>query len=556
MNKAGKLLIVLALAVVLGLPFLLQKSEKVSRFADDTVVIITPHTESIRYEFGRAFERWYEEKTGRSIYVDYRVIGGTSEIGKFLNSEYTNSFRNHWENDLGQDWTIAVQEAFSDPYSVPLDDTPGDDTPAEAARRAFLASESSSGIDVFFGGGTYDFRKQAASGHLVDAGLLESRADWFQETVVPGEIPPAIPRKISGESFYDAEGRWYGTVLSSYGIIYNRDALERLGLKDEPRQWVDLTDPLYFGQIAVSDPTKSGSMAQAFEMIIQQQMHLALDERRKTKDEGSKLQDEEEAVRLGWIRGLRIVQKIAANARYFTDTSQKPNIDVATGDCAAGMSIDFYGRFQQENILDRSGDDRFGFHVPVGGTTVSADPIGLLRGARNKEQAILFIEFVLSLEGQKLWNFRVDEPDGPELFSLRRPPIRPELYGPDLNDKRSDSSFNPYVAARDFTYRGDWTGRLFSEIRTIIRICFIDVRKELVEAWGAIIQARNEGRHADADRAERILQDMSPITYDDAVTTIDAVLKAPRIEEVRLARELSEHFRQQYKEARRIAEGS
>jgi hypothetical protein len=48
------------------------------------------------------------------------------------------------------------------------------------------------------------------------------------------------------------------------------------------------------------------------------------------------------------------------------------------------------------------------------------------------------------------------------------------------------------VAARDFTYRGDWTGRLFSEIRTIIRICFIDVRKELVEAWAAIIEARKD----------------------------------------------------------------
>ncbi|NDV62435.1 ABC transporter substrate-binding protein [Puniceicoccales bacterium CK1056] len=545
MNKAGKLFIVLALVVVLGLPFLLQKSEKVTRFADDTVVIITPHTESIRYEFARAFEKWYQQKTGRSIYVDYRVIGGTSEIGKFLNSEFTNSFRNHWENDLQQEWTQAVQAAFANPYTMP-DSTPGDDTPAEAARRAFLASGASSGIDLFFGGGAYDFRKQANIGNLVDAGLLRSRPDWFQETVIPGAIPKAIPESISGESFYDGEGRWYGTVLSSYGIIYNRDALARLEIPNEPRQWVDLTDPRYFGQIAVSDPTKSGSMAQAFEMIIQQQMHLL---------EGQGNRDEHEVVREGWIRGMQVVQKIAANARYFTDTSQKPNIDVATGDCAAGMSIDFYGRFQQENILDRSGDTRFGFHVPVGGTTVSADPIGLLRGARNKEQAILFIEFVLSLEGQKLWNFKVGEPGGPELFSLRRPPIRPELYGPEWNQKRSDASFNPYVAARDFTYRGDWTGRLFSEIRTIIRICFIDVRKELVEAWAAIIKAKNAGRLADAEEAERIMQDMTPISYEEAETTIDAVLKAPRIEEVRLARELSEHFREQYKRARRIAEG-
>jgi hypothetical protein len=51
------------------------------------------------------------------------------------------------------------------------------------------------------------------------------------------------------------------------------------------------------------------------------------------------------------------------------------------------------------------------------------------------------------------------------------------------------------------------------------------------------------------------MQDMTAVTYDEAETTIDAVLNAPRIEEVRLARELSEHFRQQYKRARAVAEG-
>jgi ABC-type Fe3+ transport system substrate-binding protein len=547
MSKAGKLFILIALAIVIGLPFAMQKSETVTRFTDDTVVIITPHAESIRYEFARAFEAWYAEQTGRSIYVDYRVIGGTSEIGKFLNSEFTNSFRNIWEGEMGREWTVEVQEAFTDPAIEP-DATPEDDTPAEAARRAFLASEATSGIDIFFGGGTYDFRKQADMGTLVDAGLLQHYPDWFQEEAIPGEIPAAIPRIMSGEEYYDAGGRWYGAVLSSYGIIYNRDALSRLGISSEPRRWDDLADPRLFGQVAVSDPTKSGSITQAFEMILQEQMHRLV-------DEGNGASDERAVVREGWMRGMQLIQKIAANARYFTDTSQKPNIDIATGDCAAGMSIDFYGRFQQENILERSGDDRFGFHVPVGGTTVSADPLGLLRGARNREQAILFIEFVLSLEGQKLWNFNVGTEGGPEAFSLRRPPIRPELYAPEWNDKRADSEFNPYLAAADFTYRSDWTGRLFSELRTIIRIAFIDVRKELIEAWAAIIEARAEGRHDAADRAEAVMQELSRISYDEAETTIDAVLKAPRIEEVRLARELSDHFRQQYIEARRIATG-
>lgn len=556
MNRSGQIFTALALVVVLGLPFVLRKERPVILGADDRVVIITPHTESIRQEFGKAFTDWYRRETGRTVYVDYRVIGGTSEIGRFLDSEFTNTFRNYWVNELRRPWTQEVQLNFNN-RRLALPDDPAQDTPAQAARRAFLASNVSSGIDVFFGGGTYDFSVAAGKGNLVDSGLLERFPDWFQETAPTGEIPAAIPRIFAGEAYYDAEGRWFGAVLSSYGIIYNRHAVRHLGIDQMPRQWTDLTDPRYFGQIAVCDPTKSGSMTQAFEMIIQQQMQLALDELRVAAGpETPAAELEHDAVRLGWDRAMRVILLISANARYFTDTSQKPNIDVANGDCAAGMSIDFYGRFQQENTLERGGDDRFGFHTPAGGSTISADPIGLLRGARNREVAIRFIEFVLSLEGQKLWNFEVGAPGGPELFALRRPPIRPELYSEQWNDFRSDRDYIPYLESRNFSYRREWTGHLFSSIRAIIRIAFIDVRPELVAAWRAIIQARAEGRSADAEAAEAVLFDLARISYEEAATRIDAALKAPRIEEVRLARELSSHFRAQYSRAQRLARGS
>jgi len=552
MKRLGKSWILILMVVVVGLPFVLREEAPVLMGADDKVVVITPHTESIRHEFKRGFEAWYEEQTGRSVYVDYRVIGGTSEIAKFLNSEFTNAFRNYWTGELDRDWSQEVLGAFMN-GRIELDATPEDDSPAEAARRAYLNSTVSSGIDLFFGGGTYDFSVQARAGNLVDGGLLEKHPDWFQETAEAGRIPEAIPRVIAGETLYDAEGRWYGAVLSSYGIIYNRHLLDKLGIEAEPRQWSDLADPAYFGQIAVCDPTKSGSMTQAFEMIIQQQMQLRRAELAAANPQRSADDLEAQAIREGWMRGMRLVQRIAANARYFTDTSQKPNIDVAMGDCAAGMSIDFYGRFQQENILARSGDDRFGFWTPKGGSTISADPVGLLRGAPNEAVARLFLEYVLSLEGQKLWNFDVGAPGGPETFALRRPPIRPELYSEQYNHYRSDADYVPYIASKDFTYYASWTGRLFSELRTIIRICFIDVRPELVAAWAAIQEARSEGRTAAADRAEALFDDLERISYEEAVTTIDAALKAPQIEEVRLARDLSESFRQRYFEVARIA---
>lgn len=544
MSRLGKLLTPFALILVLGVPFLFRGTTSPIAFGEDVVVVITPHTESIRHEFGRAFSDWYKARTGRGVRVDYRVIGGTSEISKFLDSAYTNAFRNHWQGELGRDWTLEVQEAFNN-ARIELDSTPEDDSLAEAARRSFLESEVSSGIDVFFGGGTYDFSLQAGKGALVDAGLLELYPEWFQETAEAGVVPAGIPRELAGETFYDKEGRWFGAVLSSYGIIYNRDSLKRLGISEEPRHWSDLANERLLGQIAVCDPTKSGSMTQAFEMIIQQQMQLRVSQFPQVSLE--------ENLSIGWKNGMQLIQKIVANARYLTDSSQKPNIDVAMGDCAAGMSIDFYGRFQQENILQRSGDARFGFHSPLGGSTVSADPVGLLRGARNLEAARLFIEFVLSEDGQKLWNFKVETPGGPETFSLRRPPIRPDLYDAKWISYRADATVNPYLATGSFTYHRDWTGRLFSELRTIIRVCFIDVHKELKEAWGAIAQARLDGRDEAADRAEAVLQDLERISYAEAKSTIDAALKAPRIEEVRLARSLSDHFRTQYAKARDLA---
>ena len=55
---------------------------------------------------------------------------------------------------------------------------------------------------------------------------------------------------------------------------------------------------------------------------------VALRAEQPTADERAR---EAQAVREGWIAGLRLMQLIGANSRYFTDTSQKPPIDVAAG---------------------------------------------------------------------------------------------------------------------------------------------------------------------------------------------------------------------------------
>lgn len=537
-----RLLILAALAGIVALPFALRPKTSAAAATDDTLVIITPHNEALRTEFGRGFQKWYQARTGRTVAVDWRVIGGTSEITRYLEGEYVAAYQNRWTGELKRVWSAEIQAGFQA--------NPAADAPAavKEARADFLASNVSSGLDLFFGGGVYDFDRQARAGRIVDSGILRQHPEWFGEAV--------IPQAVGGQTFWDKDGRWIGSVLSSYGIIFNRDSWRRLGIEREPRQWSDLKDPRLLGEIALCDPTKSGSIAAAFENLIQQQMHLrfaalqAADPARAARDPKGL---EAEAVREGWAEGLRLLQLIGANARYFTDTSQKPPIDVAAGNCAAGMCIDFYGRQQAEAVSRRDGPDRLGYVSPPGGTSYSVDPIALMRGAPHAAVAKLFIEYVLSPEGQAVWNLRPGTPGGPERFALRRLPVRKDFYTrTDLQPLRSDPQEDPFAAGGQLVYRSEWTGAIFNEMSFIIRVMAHDTHTELTRAWRAIIAAPEPRK----SRALAALQDMSAVEYAKTGTTIKQGLGAKdKSIGIRLAAELGESFRRNYAKAEAIAEG-
>ncbi|MCH2156264.1 MAG: extracellular solute-binding protein [Opitutales bacterium] len=502
----------------------------------DRVIVVSPHNEAIRYEFGQAFEAWYLERTGRVMQVDWRVIGGTSEIVRKVQSDYVSAFRQYWTEDRGQVWCSEIQRGFMNRRLL-IDETSDDDTPVEAARRAFLASQVGCGIDVFFGGGSYDFSIQAAQGTLVSTGLLEKHPQWFTED--------AFPMTYSGEDFWDPEGRWFGAVLSTFGIIYNRDSLERLGIESEPAQWPDLADPRLFGEVALADPTKSGSITRAFELLIQSEIFRQIAALSEIPERGSVA--EMAMVELGWTAGLQLIVEIASNARYFTDSSTKPSLDVSQGDCAIGMSIDFYGRQQAESINQRGGVARFDYVAPEGGSSVSVDPIAVFRGAPNAAPAALFVEFVMSPAGQKLWNFKPGTPGGPERYALRRSPVQRFLFEESFKPFRSDPEVNDYEIAKDFVYRPEWTGRLFSPIRVIIRAICLDPFEELREARRAIIHARAAGRDDEADAATAIMLDISPLSYSYMIDEFaPALRKMSEIEGLRTTRELTEIFRERY----------
>lgn len=532
---ARQLPLLLALVCVLLGPILLRpKGTDIPTPGEQTVVIITPHNESIRHEFGRAFEAWYREKKGQRVHVDWRIPGGTSEIGRYVDSEYLASFQNYWSHTLHRPWSKLVEGSFSN-KKVILGPEPAKDTPEQQAKRAFLDSAVGCKLDLFFGGGAYDFQQASAKGQLVDCGFLKAHPQMF------GDGPGQIPKLVSGEPYWDPQGRWLGTVISAFGICYNTESLQRLGIEDSPKRWEDLASPRYFRALALANPTQSSSVNRTFEMLIQQQIQEKIADRNLTPE------DEKMAVSVGWARAMRLLMKIGANARYFTDSSTKIAMDVAAGEAAAGMTIDFYGRFQSEAVRRPDGSSRLQYVNAEGGTSYGVDPIGLFRGAPHPDVARQFIEFVMSPEGQKLWNWKVGAPGGPQHYALRRSPIMPLLYKPEFGAVRTDPDVAPYELAKTFVYHDQWTAPLFRQIAFIFRVMCIDSHEELQEAWSELQAASSAGE------ATALFENVSAVDYTAANGRIRDALSGDKIKEVQLAKELADHFRAQYKHAAALA---
>ena len=543
-----------ALVLTLIGPFMLRSTDTTAPISyDRRLVILSPHNERIRKEFGRAFAKRWKARSGEALYIDWRIPGGSSEIAMFMKSEFSGAFQYEWEHRLGRPWTPAVAGAFANPKITASASSTSSDNPVTAARRGFLDSSVGIGIDLLFGGGSYDFQQHAEAGYLVGqtpdgkhglASVIASHPDWFTEAV--------MPEQLGGEPFRDPAERWIGVVLATFGIVYNRDVLHRLGVASEPAAWDDLAAPGLLGQVALSDPTKSGSVAKAFELMIQQQMHQAIAELSASRGENASAAElEAEGVRQGWEAGLRLIQRISANARYFTDSAAKIPLEVARGDAAAGMAIDSYGHATEEFVRRPDGRSRVGFKAPRGGTSLSVDSIAMLRGAPDPELATAFIEFVLSPEGQKLWAFRPGTPGGPAETALRRLPVRKDFYTDTNRRFMTDHDAHPYGRGEVFTYHPEWTGPAFPAIRFLIRVMCADSHRELKRAWRALVA------NDFPPPAVAAFHDLSRVSYEQAIGPIGQVLRARnRVREVRLARALGDVFRAQYERAYELAGGA
>lgn len=452
---------ILLFVVVLATPFVLRLAvtrgdgDRGSSASAGRLVVITPHNQDIRREFARAFSDWHLRKYGRAVVIDYRIPGGTNDIRRQLEATYR-----------------GFQRAGREPVAD---------------------------VHVAWGGGDYFFAVDLQPADLrilqpmeLEPGLL---AEVFPEPTLAGVKLYDVPRE--GASSPARGPLWVGVCLSSFGIVYNTDLYESLGLPP-PGGWQDLTHEKLTGLLALADPTHSGSAAVAYVMVVQRRMAdaeeaiLAREPRLKDMPPAERGKDSayQAALADGWRRGMGELLLIAANARYFTDMAPQVPHDVGNGEAAAGVAIDFYGRVYEEIV----GSRRCTYVAPPAATAITPDPVAILNGVKGEalELAEHFVEFLLSKEGQLLWAKKPGTENGPAERALRRPPVRRDVY----EDQSGWADLtNPFQEAGGFNLRSDWLA-LLTDMRTVWAAAWIDGREALREADAAVLRVSDPGRRA------------------------------------------------------------
>src|SRR5688572_9851165 len=176
-----------------------------------------------------------------------------------------------------------------------------------------------------------------------------------------------IPDKIGSYPINDPEGMYRGQALAGYGFMWNTRYMQANKLPP-PKEWTDLTKPIYHGHVATSSPSRSGTSHLTFETILQGE---------------------------GWDKGWNQILQISGNSASITERSFGVPDGVQNGQFGIGIVIDFFGLAAKASGFPTE------FAYPSVTSIVPAN-IAVVAGAKSPEAGKRFMQFTLSEEGQKL----------------------------------------------------------------------------------------------------------------------------------------------------------
>lgn len=192
-----------------------------------------------------------------------------------------------------------------------------------------------------------------------------------------------IPKMVAGIPMNDIDGFYSGFALSGYGFMWNTHFLRSAQLP-EPASWDDLTQPYYRGYIGMCSPAHSGTTHVIVESVLQLR---------------------------GWQEGWDLLKGIGGNLKAITKKSADVPRGVVDGKFAVGLVIDYFSLAAQAH----KHPVRFAYPEPP---TLLPANIAMINNAPNRDAAIEFMHFLLSVDGQDLLLHK----------DIRRLPVRPDVY--------------------------------------------------------------------------------------------------------------------------------
>jgi iron(III) transport system substrate-binding protein len=157
----------------------------------------------------------------------------------------------------------------------------------------------------------------------------------------------------------DPDGYFTAARLGTLGIAYNTNLI-----KTPPKTWEDLLKPEYKDNFAIANPALSGTSMVSVGMIVEN---------------------------LGW----EFIQKLADNGTRMGQGSGQVVDDTAAGDVAACIGVDYItiDKIVKGATLGFAYTDKM---------LVVPSPVAILANTKNDKAAKLFVDFLLSIEGQKI----------------------------------------------------------------------------------------------------------------------------------------------------------
>ena len=206
--------------------------------------------------------------------------------------------------------------------------------------------------DIWYGG-TLDPHSQAG-----EMGLLDAYVSPNLDQIMPQFRDPA---KVKGN--YSS-----AVYIGILGFGVNTDRIKQLGL-EVPQCWSDLIKPEYKGEIQIADPQSSGTAYTALATFTQ-------------------LWGEDAA--------YDYLKKLNVNISQYTKSGIAPARNAARGETAIGIG------FLHDYSLEKENGAPLDLISPCEGTGYEIGGESIIKGARNLDNAKLFVDWALSKEAQEI----------------------------------------------------------------------------------------------------------------------------------------------------------